>query len=648
MCDQFCAECPYKADSPKIMGSSGPLDAQIVVVGEGATPLDYARNEPLAGGAKSFLTQVFDSLGMIEEFGEPLYIHALNCFPKDNKSSDKQKGEGKGNGGKNKYKKATTLCTSSLEAKIKQHPRKLVISLGAGPMHMFTGNNKLKILNERGTLMDSRTDLAEHGVLICVGSRYMLSGAGSVKQFRSDIEFGLSAVRGLETKLYKAPTYEIFNTDDHIKYQHLVKKLEQHGQNIVGADIETGGFDFWRDEVLELGVTLDGKHVYIIPPELIDNQLFNNNTKWVWHNGKFDIKFLWYLGATKARVDEDTMLMSYVLDELKGIHGLEQVGWDWLRAPDYKHMIKPYLPNKKTSYREIPVDIRRKYCATDVALTYQLHAPLSAAVQANALCHLNYTKVLIPASAYLTEIEWNGIQVDLEWVKKYEREMSSELAYLNRVFQGYAILYTGNEVNTNSPAQLKNFLYKKMGLGHPHQSTDRKTLSRLPEHPVINTLLKIRKIQKRYSTYIIPLLTKVDENGRIHATYKIHGTVTGRLASSDPNMQNMPRFSAVRGSFAVSVCKHTGRKKVMLECDLSQAELRSLAELSGDEELLRIMSDSSISLHDEVSGDIFPQYNSPDLPAFTGRLSRGSTYSVPYVEKNGVYCMQRYGVWRPN
>ena len=604
-----CEDCPYGGVK---VGSRGPADSPLVIIGDGPSPIEMVHKKAFTGQHKKLIEGMLERGGYKAAGIEPLYINAIECFAKDKKTGRKiiknkaGKKIGEKEGGKSKYKRALKNCNKRLLEEIGSHPRKQIIALGVGALHAITGNYKLKIGNERGSVIES--DLASEGVFVTYHPSTMIAGGGSLKQYTHDFQKAFSLFQGGTFKKYVEPKHITLTNKNQVKA--LAKMLKKRPGAIIGSDIETGGFNFWEHETLEIGFTWNGKFVFIVPGELITPDLFENECKFLWHNGKFDIRFMWALDCWDARVDHDTMLMSYVLDEVKGIHDLEQVGKDWIGAPDYKGMLKPYLPNKDTSYREIPDDIRRKYAALDIGITYQLYAPLWAKLQEDPVLKKNYEKVLIPASNYLARVEWNGFQTDQKWVQEHKESMEAEMKECQKTFQDLAIASWGKEVNTNSYKQLQKYLYGHLKLGHIDQSTDKDTLESLPSHECLEPLLRIRKIQKYLSTYVYPCIEKIDSDGRIHATYNLNGTVTGRLSSAGPNMQNIPRQPEVRGMFIAP------EGRILIECDLSQAELRSLAQLSGDEELCRIFNSDEISLHDEVTAEVFEDYTNPEIGAF--------------------------------
>lgn len=598
-----CEGCPY--GGVKVQ-SRGPADSPLVILGDAPTPIELAKKTVFVGPANDLLQELLAHGGFTAAGIEPLYLTATECFPRDRVTGNKKIKDKNGvtstqEGGKHKYTRAIRNCRNRVLDIIGEHPRRMVISLGAGALHSMTNNHGLKITQERGGIIDD--GFSEKGTFVSVHPTFIMKGGGSLKQVKDDFKKAFDLYNDGLFQKYIEPRCITLQTTSQVRI--LAKLLAK--QKLIASDIETGGFDFWKDEILECGFSYTGRVVYIVPGELLIPELFQSKGAYLWHNGKFDIKFLWAAGCADARVDHDTMLMSYALNEVKGLHGLEQVGWDWLGAPDYKDMLKPYLKNKDTSYREIPAEIRRKYASIDVGITFQLFKPMYEELCKDNALHTNYTRILIPGSNYLARVENNGFMTDRVWVKAHMDQMEAELKEHQKVFQEMAIKEWGKEVNTNSPIQLKEYLYGHLKLAHPLQSTDRDTLETLPDHPCLAPLLRIRRLQKYLSTYVYPCWEKVDENGRIHASYNLHGTKTGRLSSNGPNMQNIPRLKDVRGMFIAA------EGMIIIECDLSQAELRSLAQLSGDEELCRIYNSDTLSLHDEVTAEVFPDFVNPEV-----------------------------------
>lgn len=591
----------------------GPIDSPIVIVGESPGPMELAKRMPFVGPSGKVLEEslaaAYEIIGVPKDQRiEPYFTNAIECFPRQ-KDADK-------------LASAVGSCRNRLLAEIERFPRKVIIALGNGACWALSGDYNLKITKIRGTLL--KTPLAEHGIVTAVHPAFLLRGSGNFKQFKDDLAFALSLAHGTASSAQRISgssldvPYEVIDSWD--KADKLRQELFaiSHG-SAIGSDIETSSFSYYaknqvfthypsENPILCLGLswrlpgapTAGGKYrTVIIEPPFLGNYLFPEHLKYVWHNGKFDVKFFWHQEMRDARVDEDTMLMSYGLNERRGIHDLDQVASDHLGTPKHKDMLEQHLPKKGTSYANIPKSVLYQYLAYDCYKTVRLHEILRQKVKDDPQTEKLYTRLFIPASEYLAEIEMNGLRVDTEWTHKNQEEMTAESNQYEATLNSYAREIIGTDVNPRSPKQLQELLYNKLALAKPGTSTDADTLEKLPSHPVVVNLLKYRKVHKALSTYVIPDLENMAPDGKVHTTYLIHGTATGRLASREPNKQNVPRNPKIRGQIVAD------DGYVFIEPDLNQAELRSLACMSGDEELCRIYNTEGMSLHDEVRDFIF-------------------------------------------
>jgi len=475
--------------------------------------------------------------------------------------------------------------------------------MGNPAIRSLTGNYSLKITQIRGRIIPS--PYAEIGILPVIHPAALMRGTGSYRQFRQDLEYALEIADGAGIREYTEPEY-ITVTNPRRAILHLLRQERRHddGEILLSADIETDGFNFRSDAIIDIGISgRTGSPVYCFAPEhmsYLRSFLQSRTIQWAWHNGKFDIKFFRAQHGVRARVDDDTMLMSYALDETGGVHDLETVAADVLNAPDYKDMLKPYLPNKKTKYSAIPKPVLDKYMAIDVGNTARIRKIYRQRVKRDPALEKLYTKTLIPASELLAHVESNGFHVDQEWLGDVEGYLDEEIDKCRKK----VIEHAGVNFNPNSPDQLKVILFKKLGLPNISKgSTDKQTLQKLHEnprtdHPILTSLLDYRKVAKAQSTYVRGMRRHIHPDGRIRATYLLHGTVTGRLSSRQPNLQNIPRDWIIRGIF------NAAPGYVILEVDLSQAELRSLAAVSGDPDLVKVYREGG-SIHKELAVFLF-------------------------------------------
>lgn len=577
-----CEGCPF--GGPKV-GSRGDVTSNFVIVGESPGQEECRTKVPFSGPSGNVLHTFIPR-------ERPLYVlNAMECHPRKSIKDEKR------------LNKAALCCNPRLLEKIQAHPRRIIVAMGNAAVRSLTGNYGLKITQVRGRLIPS--PLSELGILPVIHPAALMRGTGSYRQFRQDLEYALELADGGSIREYTEPTW-ISVEDPKSAILHLLRQEAKVGDGEIHltGDIETAGFDYTTDPILNIGISSRaGSPVYCFTPEHIPwlrSLLQSRTIQWAWHNGKFDIKFFRAQYGVRARVDDDTMLMSYALDETRGVHDLETVAADVLNAPDYKDMLKPYRPTKKTSYAAVPKPILDKYLAIDVANTAKIRNIYRERIRKDPALEKLYTKTLIPASELLAHVETNGFHVDQEWLNDAEGYLDEEIdKHRARVIEA-----AGVNFNPNSPDQLAVVLFKKLKLPNIGKgSTDKNVLTKLREnprtdHPILAALLDYRKVAKAQSTYVRGMRRHIHPDGRVRATYLLHGTITGRLASRNPNLQNIPRDWIIRGIFDAAP------GYVILEVDLSQAELRSLAAVSGDPNLVRVYREGG-SIHKELAVFLF-------------------------------------------
>jgi len=568
-----------------------------MIIAESPGQNEERENEPFVGDAGELLAKALP----ISLSSDQLYItNAFCCRPFQKDAA--------------LLKRGTLVCHDRLMAEIAQFPRDVILTLGGPALWSVTGDYNLKITRERGKTYPSA--LATKGIFTALHPAFLLRGGGNYNQFVADIARAFNAI-GIKTppsslhnfkptNVIKEPKYTVVTLENVVPILHHLNQRSLINGAIIG-DLETTGFDRQADEILVFGVCVDPEEVFIFDNEWMFNPTFieqiveHLNHHWVWHNGKFDIAFLQHR-KIKARVDDDTMLMNYTLNEHPGYHDLEQVAMDLLEIDPYKHMLDAYLPHKGASYAHVPKPILYEYLAKDCSSTLQIYRVLKQRVaEDEGLVKLNkYT--LVPASNFLCKVESRGLPIDLEKLdlnrQRLKKEISSELEFVHGISQEK---WPGVSVNPNSWDEVATLLYDKMGLRvKGKRNTRKETLVRIrPPHPVIPSILKYRTLLKQLSTTVEGLAKFIGVNGKVYPNLLLHGTKTGRLASRKPNVQNIPRDKMMRDM----ICASPGR--ILFKADLDQAELRVLCVASGDKFLTRIFSDNSLNLHDEMSDFLF-------------------------------------------
>jgi uracil-DNA glycosylase family 4 len=319
--------------------------------------------------------------------------------------------------------------------------------------------------------------------------------------------------------------------------------------------------------------------------------------KLIAHNGKFDLAGLYpVLGPLELWFD--TMLASYCLDERPGNHGLKVLAVEKLGAPKYDDEIRKYIP-RKGNYADIPEPILHKYNAYDVACTWALYEMFEESLTRTRMREVH--DFLVKASNQLMYLELNGIAIDREYSNQLQSEylarlevIEAELDDIIRQSTGHIVDEEGELVwqkgiNPRSPIQVKKYLDTQgVRVASTNEATLTVLLKRLPERApcsrFVATLLRYRRQQKLYSTYIVGIRKRM-YRGRIYTTYLLHGSTSGRLASRNPNLQNIVRDKEIRRQFSVSKPGN-----VFVQCDYKQAEARVMTFLAQDEYLREILS----------------------------------------------------------
>ncbi len=324
--------------------------------------------------------------------------------------------------------------------------------------------------------------------------------------------------------------------------------------------------------------------------------------KKIGQNLKYDWSVLRAQGLKPDGIGADTMVAGYVLAP-EGRHNLETLSRQYL---DYQVMTYEDVAGKgkaQIPFSEVPVDRAARYSAEDAWAAMNLWHRLRGELQREGLMRV-FAEVDLPLVQVLSRMELEGVNVDVAWLKKLSGEFESELAAIEKAVRKYA-----PDLNLNSPKQLAKLLFEDLKL--PTQSktktgfsTDASVLEALSSlHEVPKLLLEFREISKLKGTYVDTLpLERSPRDGKIHASFSQTIAATGRLSSSEPNLQNIPvrseRGQQIRRAFIPSP------GNVLLSADYSQIELRLLAHMSGDKDLVRSFK-ADEDVHRRTASEIF-------------------------------------------
>jgi DNA polymerase-1 len=335
--------------------------------------------------------------------------------------------------------------------------------------------------------------------------------------------------------------------------------------------------------------------------EMLSPVMHDKNIAKIGHNLKFDILVL---GQDKIRVRGqlyDTMIAAYLLNPNKANHSLDEVSFEYLSKR--KRPFSDVLKNKAT-FAEVPIDEAAAYSAEDAGLSYELKAVLFKQLKEQGLERV-YFEIEMPLIEVLADIEKAGIKIDASKLQRLSKKVSGEIDSIQkRIF-----FLAGEEFNINSPKQLGNILFHNLGLKPSKKtktgfSTNVDVLEELSsQHELPGEVLQYRTLTKLKTTYLDVLPAIADhETGRIHTSFNQTITATGRLSSSEPNLQNIPARGEwgrhIREAF---VAEEGG---LLFSADYSQIELRILAHLSQDEGLIDAF-EKGLDIHTRTAAEIY-------------------------------------------
>jgi len=326
----------------------------------------------------------------------------------------------------------------------------------------------------------------------------------------------------------------------------------------------------------------------------------------VGHHLKYDAHVLMECGIALAGMRYDSMLESYVLNSTATRHDMDSCAKLYLGVDTIKYEDVAGKGAKQIPFNQVPVDKAAEYAAEDADITLQLHQALHAKLAQEPGLLRVYEEIEQPLVPVLLEMEHHGVLVDRERLRQQSSEIAKRLVELEKEAHATA----GQPFNLDSPKQLQEILFTKQGLpvrektrtGQP--STAENVLEELAErYPLPRLILEYRGLAKLRSTYTEKLPEQIDaKTGRVHTSYHQAVAVTGRLSSSDPNLQNIPIRTAegrrIRQAFVAP------KGQVLLSADYSQIELRIMAHLSGDAGLARAFAEDG-DIHRATAAEVF-------------------------------------------
>ena len=444
------------------------------------------------------------------------------------------------------------------------------------------------------------------------------------RETQTDLFSQLSSEPALEAEAQPEKNYTTIR--DEKTLERWLEKIRK--EKIMAFDLETTSLESMQAKIVGMSFSCKPGEAAYIPIahvekteeqlKILDNQLelqsvlkqieplLNNpEIKLIGQHFKYDMNVLSNYGIEINNLSDDSLMESYVLDT-NGRHDMDTLATQYLQKQTIKYEDICGKGAKQISFAEVPVDVATQYAAEDADITLQLHLELSKKLQEHQQQLKVYREIEMPLIQVLAKMEQTGVLVDSKTLEKQSEELSIKIAQLEQ--QAYELV--GREFNLNSPKQLQEILFeeqnipviKKTPTGQPSTSED--VLQELAEeHELPRIIIENRSLSKLKSTYTDKLPQEINpKTGRIHTSYHQAVTTTGRLSSSNPNLQNIPIRTEEGRKIRQAFVAPKGFK--IMAADYSQIELRIMAHLSKDEKLLDSFSRDQ-DVHSRTASQVF-------------------------------------------
>ncbi len=429
-----------------------------------------------------------------------------------------------------------------------------------------------------------------------------------------------------------------------------------HQAELFAFDTETTGLDYMEARIVGVSFAVTAQEAAYVPlahdypgapdqlnreqvleklrPMLEDPRQFK-----VGQNLKFDLHVLSNHGIHLTGICHDTMLESYVLDSTATRHDMDAIAEKYLHIQTIHFEDVAGRGAKQLTFNQVALEQAAPYAAEDAEVTLRLHQHLwPQLAQATSLKRV-YQEIEIPLISVLACMERIGVRVDVEALRRQSEEISQRLEELKQ--EAYAL--AGESFNLGSPKQLQQILFEKQGLpvnrktpkGQPSTAED--VLQELAlDFPLPKLIIEHRGLSKLKSTYTDKLPLEINpRTGRVHTSYHQAVASTGRLSSSDPNLQNIPIRTPEGRRIRQAFITASGYR--ILAADYSQIELRIMAHLSGDEGLLRAFAEGA-DIHRFTAAEVFG--------VTLDKVAPGQRRAAKAINFGLIYGMSAFGLAR--
>lgn len=462
--------------------------------------------------------------------------------------------------------------------------------------------------------------------------------------FKSLVDTTSTPISQPKQSIEQAPTsYTLIDSEK--ACEEAVQKLMN--QSTLVIDLETTSLDTITASIVGIGICYQKGHAFYFPfngnlepqwlKKTLSPLLSHDKIQWIGHNIKFDYKVLVQNGFAIKKPFFDTMVASYLINPEGRRHGLDHLCLEHLEHTKIETESLIGKGKKQISFWDVPVEKTSDYCCEDVDFTWRLYELFEPQLKEKNLWEI-FKSIEMPLVPILAQMELQGIQLEREVLDRLAVEVNQDLKVLEEAIYSLA----DEEFNINSPKQLSHILFEKLELPPPKKtktgsySTNVDVLTQLSkDYPIALKILDYRALEKLRSTYIEKLPQSVNsQTGKIHCSFSQTTAATGRLASTDPNLQNIPVRTelgrSIRKAFIPSQSDY-----VLVSADYSQIELRLLAHFSQDPNLLEAFNNKQ-DIHTHTASQIF---HTP-LEAITPEMR----YRAKAVNFGVIYGQKPFGL----
>ena len=572
--NERCTGCGLYAECKHVcLTGVGNPNAKLFLVGEAPGREEDQIGRPFVGKAGQLLDSILATFDLTRK--DVFISNAVKCRPVNNKAP---------------LLDHIRACRHYLIEEILLVKPTLVLALGATAMKSLLQVNEYKLGENRGAIFYLPEDATipilgtYHPAGILRNNEWLTPAVQDFEKALGYVENGIPEKK--DAKYFKGVAGKYF-------HEALTLDVETTSLNMFSSD----------ERILCLGTCDEAYKAYCTDDLESARKALELETRKVGHNLKFDWKWLYSRGYTVRGPWFDTLVAAHMLNENLPAYGLKELVLSNTDMGRYSEKMERAVKLMEGEYAAVPASIREKYCAMDVDATHRLYDLYYPQLREQGLWPL--FQLTMQGEQVMASAEYQGVKIDEERREYLQVVYSKRLDSIRKKIRDIS---GDDKFNPQSSAQLGRLLTGKMGFPILKQTkegkvaVDKEVLAQLlplDKTGIIDLIQRLRITSKLFGIYLSPKSHLVSEDGRVHATFKIHGAVTGRYSCVDPNLQQVPKKSEIKSMF---VSKFPGGKIVQVDYD--QGELRMLAQYCHDPLLLDTFKKGQ-DIHAQTAASVF-------------------------------------------